>query len=103
MQSISARKEYRNSFDCAAKIFKNEGLLKFWSGALPRLVRLTVCSFDIVSFLGYQADVRVVERGHCVYNVSYTEASLLSACLHANRYEKTMELLDRVDPEKRYI
>jgi solute carrier family 25 citrate transporter 1 len=40
MQSLEARKEYRNSFDCAAKIFKNEGLLTFWSGAVPRLGRL---------------------------------------------------------------
>ncbi len=40
MQSIEARKEYKNSFDCAAKIFKNEGILTFWSGAVPRLARL---------------------------------------------------------------
>lgn len=42
MQSIHAREEYKNSFACAAKIFRDEGLLTFWSGALPRLVRLTV-------------------------------------------------------------
>ena len=42
MQSIEARKEYKNSFACAAKIFREEGLLTFWSGALPRLVRLSV-------------------------------------------------------------
>jgi solute carrier family 25 citrate transporter 1 len=40
MQSIEARKEYKNSFSCAAKIFKEEGVLTFWSGALPRLARL---------------------------------------------------------------
>ena len=40
MQSIEARKEYKNSFVCAAKIFKQEGILTFWSGALPRLARL---------------------------------------------------------------
>ena len=40
MQSIDAKKEYRNSFDCAAKIFKNEGIFTFWSGAVPRLARL---------------------------------------------------------------
>ena len=39
---MEARREYRNSFHCAAKIFREEGLLTFWSGALPRLVRLTV-------------------------------------------------------------
>ena len=41
MQSLEARKEYKNSFDCAAKIFRNEGLLTFWAGALPRMGRLT--------------------------------------------------------------
>jgi solute carrier family 25 citrate transporter 1 len=40
MQSMEARKEYRNSFVCAARIFKDEGILTFWSGALPRLARL---------------------------------------------------------------
>lgn len=40
MQSIEARKEYKNSFVCAAKIFKDEGIFTFWSGALPRLARL---------------------------------------------------------------
>ena len=42
MQSIEARREYRNSFECAAKIFKQEGVLTFWSGALPRLARLVM-------------------------------------------------------------
>jgi solute carrier family 25 citrate transporter 1 len=40
MQSLEARKEYKNSFDCAAKILRNEGLLTFWAGAVPRLGRL---------------------------------------------------------------
>jgi solute carrier family 25 (mitochondrial citrate transporter), member 1 len=40
MQSIEARKNYRNSFVCAASIFKNEGVLTLWSGAVPRLARL---------------------------------------------------------------
>jgi solute carrier family 25 citrate transporter 1 len=40
MQSIEAKKEYRNSFVCAARIFREEGVLTFWSGALPRLGRL---------------------------------------------------------------
>ena len=40
MQSIEARKEYRNTFHCAARIFKTEGIFTFWSGALPRLARL---------------------------------------------------------------
>lgn len=42
MQSIEARKEYKNSFACAAKIFKDEGILTFWSGAVPRLARLVL-------------------------------------------------------------
>jgi solute carrier family 25 citrate transporter 1 len=40
MQSIEARSLYKNSFNCAVKIFKEEGLLTFWSGAVPRLGRL---------------------------------------------------------------
>ena len=40
MQSLEARAEYKNSFACAARIFKEEGLLAFWSGAVPRLGRL---------------------------------------------------------------
>lgn len=42
MQSIEARRNYSNSFNCAAQIFKKEGILTFWSGALPRLVRLVM-------------------------------------------------------------
>ena len=40
MQSIEAKSEYRNSFNCAARIVKEEGFLTLWSGALPRLGRL---------------------------------------------------------------
>lgn len=40
MQSIEARSLYGSSLKCAALIFKNEGVLTFWSGALPRMVRL---------------------------------------------------------------
>ena len=42
MQSLEARKNYKNSFACAASIFKNEGVLTLWSGALPRLGRLSL-------------------------------------------------------------
>ncbi|KAI9799003.1 MAG: hypothetical protein M1825_004899 [Sarcosagium campestre] len=68
MQSISARTEYRNSFVCAAKIFKDEGFLTFWSGALPRLARLT-----------------------------------LSGGITFTMYEKMIEGLDLVDPDKKWI
>ncbi|KAF5020615.1 hypothetical protein F66182_7364 [Fusarium sp. NRRL 66182] len=42
MQSIEARTTYGNSFKCATSIFKQEGVLTFWSGAVPRLARLIV-------------------------------------------------------------
>ncbi|KAI4109203.1 MAG: hypothetical protein L6R37_000634 [Teloschistes peruensis] len=64
MQSIEARKEYKNSFACAARIFKHEGIFTFWSGAVPRLARLTL-------------------SGGIVFTM----------------YEKTIEGLDRIDPE----
>lgn len=68
MQSIEAKTAYGNSLRCAALIVKNEGLLTFWSGALPRLARL-------------------VMSGGIVFTM----------------YEKTIDLLGRVDPEGRYI
>lgn len=40
MQSLEAKKEYRGTFHCFARIFKEEGLLTFWKGATPRLGRL---------------------------------------------------------------
>jgi len=68
MQSIEARQVYGNSFRCASIIFKQEGILTFWSGALPRLARL-------------------VMSGGIVFTM----------------YEKSMELMNRVDPQGRYI
>ncbi len=85
MQSIEARKEYKNSFACAAKIFKDEGVLTFWSGALPRLARLML-SGGIV-FTMY---VLAKNSKESIPNLS---------C----RYEKTMEGLDRFDPERQYV
>ena len=40
MQSINARTDYGNSFKCIWTIYKQEGVLSFWSGATPRLARL---------------------------------------------------------------
>lgn len=40
MQAIDSKGMYRNSIDCGIKIFRDEGVLKLWSGALPRLGRL---------------------------------------------------------------
>lgn len=68
MQSIEAKTTYGNSFRCAAMIFKDEGIRTFWSGALPRLVRL-----------------------------------VLSGGIVFTMYEKSMEAMDRFDPERRYI
>ncbi|CAK7270412.1 hypothetical protein SEPCBS119000_004078 [Sporothrix epigloea] len=68
MQSIEAREMYGNSLRCASLIFKHEGLLTFWSGALPRLARL-------------------VMSGGIVFAM----------------YEKSIELMDKADPDGRYI
>ncbi|KAI5288990.1 hypothetical protein KEM54_004591 [Ascosphaera aggregata] len=68
MQSIEAKKNYENSFSCAASIVKKEGLFTLWSGALPRLARL-------------------VMSGGIVFTM----------------YEKSMELMDTLDPQRRYI
>ncbi|KAI4124331.1 MAG: hypothetical protein LQ338_004844 [Usnochroma carphineum] len=65
MQSIDAKREYKNSFACAARIFKDEGIFTFWSGAVPRLARL-----------------------------------ILSGGIVFTMYEKTMEGLDTIDPER---
>lgn len=40
MQSIEAKTEYKNSFNCAARVVREEGFLTLWSGAVPRLGRL---------------------------------------------------------------
>lgn len=68
MQSIEARSMYGSTFKCASMIFKQEGVLTFWSGALPRLARL-----------------------------------VLSGGIVFTMYEKSMELFDQLDPEKKYI
>lgn len=68
MQSLEAKTLYRNSFQCGASIFKNEGFLTLWSGATPRLGRL-----------------------------------VLSGGIVFTMYEKSMELMDRLDPKREYI
>ncbi|KAJ5885316.1 mitochondrial carrier [Penicillium taxi] len=68
MQSIEASKNYRNSFACAASIFKNEGFFTLWSGAMPRLARL-----------------------------------ILSGGIVFTMYEKSIELFDVLDPQRKYI
>lgn len=88
MQSLEASKSYKNSFDCGLKIFKNEGILVFWSGAVPRLGRLIL-------------------SGGIVFTM-YATLQLLSLTMILRRtdlfrYEKTMEALDRLDPDRKYI
>jgi solute carrier family 25 citrate transporter 1 len=68
MQSLEAKQMYGNTFRCAAMIFKQEGILTFWSGALPRLARL-------------------VMSGGIVFTM----------------YEKSMDLMSRLDPDEKYI
>ncbi|KAF2500836.1 mitochondrial carrier [Lophium mytilinum] len=60
MQSIEARSLYKNSFNCAAKIFRGEGLLTFWSGAVPRLGRL-ILSGGIV-FTMYEKSMELFDK-----------------------------------------
>lgn len=84
MQSLEARKTYPTSFHCAAKIFKDEGILTFWSGAVPRLARL-ILSGGIVFTMFVPLILEVMCR--------------TNRC----RYEKTMETLDLLDPERKYI
>ncbi|CAI7591503.1 unnamed protein product [Penicillium bialowiezense] len=68
MQSIEASKNYKNSFVCAARIVKDEGVLTLWSGAMPRLARL-------------------IMSGGIVFTM----------------YEKAIDAMDLVDPERKYI
>lgn len=58
MQSLQANTQYRNSLDAAVKVVRNEGVLTLWSGAVPRLVRLTVSkAHTLMSLL-----IRFIER-----------------------------------------
>lgn len=52
MQSLEASKNYKNSFICAARIFKDEGILTFWSGAMPRLARLILSGGIVFTMYG---------------------------------------------------
>jgi len=58
MQSLTARQQYSNSFHCGYRIFTEEGILKFWAGTTPRLVRLML-SGGIV-FTVYENIIRVI-------------------------------------------
>lgn len=84
MQSIDARKEYKNSIECATKIVKNEGFFTLWSGAVPRLARLIL-------------------SGGIVFTMYAVLLVFMSAVTYIYRYEKTMEGLDRLDPDRKYV
>ena len=84
MQSMEANKEYKNSFVCASRIFKDEGIRTFWSGAVPRLARLIMI-------------------GGIVFTMYVSNLTLRRGRADLCRYEKTMEGLDRLDPERKYI
>lgn len=94
MQSIEASRNYRNSFVCAASILKTEGFFTLWSGAVPRLARL-IMSGGIVFTM-------------CVPSVHYHHRPVgkrkrKEKKLIARRYEKSMEILDIVDPQRIYL
>ncbi|KAI8991038.1 mitochondrial carrier domain-containing protein [Mycotypha africana] len=40
MQGLDAKKLYKNSLDCIAKVVKANGVFSLWKGTTPRLVRL---------------------------------------------------------------
>ncbi|KAH9925629.1 mitochondrial tricarboxylate transporter [Epithele typhae] len=61
MQSLEARKAYRNSFHCAYRIFTEEGVFRFWTGTTPRLARL-VLSGGIV-FTVYENVIKIIGGG----------------------------------------
>jgi solute carrier family 25 citrate transporter 1 len=69
MQSIEAKSLYKNSFHCAALIWKKEGFLTFWSGAVPRLGRL-VLSGGIV-FTMYEKSIELMEKLHVYHGKAF--------------------------------
>lgn len=89
MQSLEARKNYKNSIACFAQIVKNEGVLTLWSGALPRLARL-IMSGGIVFTMFVPLS----------YALLVIDLILTFVC---SRYEKMMDGMDTLDPERKYI
>lgn len=59
MQGLEAHK-YKNTWDCAKKIWKNEGALAFYKGTIPRLGR--VCADVALVFVLYEETVKVLNR-----------------------------------------
>lgn len=63
MQSASASK-YSGAFNCAATMFKEEGLRRFWKGTTPRLTRL-ILSGGIV-FTIYENTLALLDKTEAV-------------------------------------
>lgn len=59
MQSLEAAK-YKNTLDCAYKIFKHEGPLAFYKGTLPRLSR--VCLDVAITFMIYDTLMEIANK-----------------------------------------
>ncbi|WYZ43143.1 hypothetical protein EsH8_VI_000842 [Colletotrichum jinshuiense] len=57
MQSVDAR--YKGMLDCAAQTLRSDGILAFWRGTSPRLVRLTLSSG--ITFTVYDQVVRLMK------------------------------------------
>merc|ERR1712012_1309934 len=55
MQGEDAKKQYKSTIDCAMQILKKEGPAFFFSGTVPRMVRvsldvgITFCIFPLLS------------------------------------------------------
>ena len=62
MQSLNARAQYRSSFHCAYRIFTEEGVLRFWTGTTPRLVRLVIAGG--VTFSVYEVRHGILSISH---------------------------------------
>jgi solute carrier family 25 citrate transporter 1 len=59
MQSLEAAK-YKNTFDCAVQIMRNEGPLAFYKGTVPRLGR--VCADVAITFMIYDKFIEAFNR-----------------------------------------
>ncbi|CAF1275969.1 unnamed protein product [Rotaria sordida] len=59
MQSLEAAK-YKNTFDCAIQIMRNEGPLAFYKGTVPRLGR--VCADVAITFMIYDKFIETFNR-----------------------------------------
>ncbi|KAL0936833.1 mitochondrial tricarboxylate transporter [Colletotrichum truncatum] len=57
MQAVDAK--YKSMLDCAAHLVRNDGVLAFWRGTSPRLVRLTLSSG--ITFTVYDQVVRLIK------------------------------------------